>query len=465
MRKPVHWYYYQQINFDMKHFNAFFIVVLFLFGFSAFSQVETRLATNCATKQIEIPVLVKNLENIKAFEFQILFDNSLLQFDTSLYHNLDVERTDNENYDIKVRSSNDTIYVNWAAYYGVNIEEDLLLSLIFTENGSGTAEFSWITDNCSYTNINDLDIPSDYKVDSDVDIPYDAKVEISFDQFTIGCRDDSENGGCKAQAEVNITGGLPPYTYLWSSTPPQNDNIAYGLCQDPISVIITDAAECIYGDLFAPVIYPAINPDDVAGFEIEYTPDEIFITKPYVEFTVDPGSTIIEKYEWDFGDETKAFTQTAEHAYRAVNTYAVSLKTENIDGCDTTISVNVEIKELNFCIPNVFTPNGDGINDNWIFKLVGADGGGSSEEDLKATGLKESKNCTGEDLIFPDHFKTTQLVVYNRAGAKVFDCANCMDNWDGGGLPDGVYFYVFTWEGEYSNGKEHGNVTILGSSN
>jgi len=444
--------------------SFFVIMVLTINPLSA--QIETRLATNCATKQVEVPIILKNLENIKALQLELLFNSSILHLDTSFYHNSIIERTNDEDYQINVRASNDTIYINWAAYYGVNIEDDLLLSLVFTEVGSGQATFTWIEDQCHFTNIENLDIPTDYTIDSQLEIPFDPQVELSFDQFTIGCRDNSENGGCKAQAEVNITGGIPPYSYQWNDKFNQKDSIAIGLCEDPVSVIITDASGCYYADIFDPVIYPAINPDDVAGFKIEYTPEEIYITKPYVEFTVDPGGTIIEKYEWDFNDSTsKEYTQDVAHTFHAVNVYPVTLRTENIDGCDTTITENVEIKEVNFCIPNVFTPNGDGINDTWIFKLVSSEGGSDNgDNSLKRTGLSDVQKCTGDDLIFQDQFKSTQLVVYNRNGNRVYDCNNCTDNWDGGGLPDGVYFYVFIWEGEYSNGKEQGNVTILGSS-
>jgi hypothetical protein len=442
-------------------------VFVFLYN-TTYAQIETRLATNCATKNIEIPILLKNLENIKAFELQILFDSDVLRFDTSLYHNKDFQRTTNEDYEIKSRASNDTLYLNWSAYYGVNLEEGFLLSVVFEEIGSGDVELSWIEENCKYTNITNLVIPSSYSIDAVVNIPYDAAVEMSFEQFTIGCRDNSENGGCKAQAVVNITGGTPPYVYKWNDRLNQNDSIAIGLCEEPISVIITDAAGCYYADLFDAVIYPAINPEDVDGFEIEFSPDEVFITRPYVEFSIDPGSTIIEKYEWDFGDSlnTTSYTQFAEMAYQQVGNYEVSLRTENIDGCDTTIYARVEVQEVNFCIPNVFTPNGDGINDTWIFKLITSDGEvDDGSDNFKDTGLLPSEKCSGDDLIYADHFKSTQLAIYSRSGTKVFECNNCTEDWDGGNLPDGVYFYVFYWEGEYSNGTEQGNVTILGSSN
>lgn len=440
---------------------SIFIILIFLSSFfNAQAQIESRLATNCATKQIEIPVQFKNLENIKSIHLKLKFDNNLVQFDSSMYHNPNFELENKEEYRITTSVSNDTISIDWAAYYGVNLEDGLFLSLLFTEKLNGDVSFTWLEELCSFTNVTNLDVDAAYLIDGSLPVPYNSDVEIDFEQFTIGCRDESINGGCKAQAEVNIIGGTAPYSYKWNDKFNQNDSVAIGLCQDPVFVTISDAGGCIYGDLFKPVIYAA------AVYDISADPEEVYITKPYVEFSVETEDSYIEKYEWDFGDETNAYSDIVTHTYEQVGTYDITLFTENIDGCDTTVYLNTfEVKELNFCIPNVFTPNGDGINDTWIFKIIGADAGEDDDESLKSTGIQEVTKCTGDDLVFQDHFKSTELVIFNRNGSKLFDCVNCVDYWDGGGLPDGVYFYVFTWEGEYSNGKEQGSVTILGGQN
>ncbi len=449
----------------MKQWRLYIIIFLLSLSsvFVAEAQIESRLATNCATKQIEVPLQFKNLENIKSIHLKLRFDNSMLQFDSSMYHNSDFELENKEEYRITTSVSGDTVSVDWSAYYGVNLEDGLFLSLLFTEKSgaNGDAVFTWLEEVCRFKNVTDLNIDADYLVDGNLPIPYDSEVEISFEQFTIGCRDDSESGGCKAQAEVNIVGGISPYIYKWNDKFNQNDSVAIGLCQDPVSVIIRDAGGCVYGDLFEPVIYAA------AVYEITANPKEVYITKPDVEFAIETEDSYIEKYEWDFGDESQAYTEIATHTYQQVGTYDVTLYTENLDGCDTTVTLSTfEVKELNFCIPNVFTPNGDGINDTWIFKIIGAEGGGDDvPESLKSTGMQDVTKCTGDDLLFEEHFKSTELVIFNRNGSKLFDCINCTDNWDGGGLPDGVYFYVFTWVGEYSNGREQGNVTIIGGQN
>ncbi len=449
----------------MKRNYLFLIAFLaiFLETKTSIAQIETRLATHCGIGNIEIPVTIKNLEDIKSFQLKLAFNNNILQFDTSLYHLADFTADNDENYEIYVSASNDTITIKWSAYYGINIADDLLLSLVFIENQAGEAVFSWLEDECYYKNITGLEVDANYFVDASVGIPYNSSVEITFDQFTKGCRDDSESGGCKAQAEVNIEGGTAPYTYHWNDKFNQNDSIAIGLCEDPISVVIKDAGGCVYGSIFDAEIYPA------AEYTIEATPEEVFITKPIVDFEIVTDDGYIETYLWDFGDDTEANTERVTHLYPdKPNTYNVSLRTENIDGCDTTVYLkNFEVKELNFCIPNVITPNGDGINDTWVFKILGA-GSGESNDDgnsLKYTGYEDVTKCAGDDLIFEDHFISSYLTIINRGGQTVYECSNCANYWDGGGLPDGVYFYVFEWKGQYSEGKEQGNITILGSTN
>ncbi len=442
----------------MKNILLLLSVAILLIGAkSSFAQLETRIATNCAVESVQVPINIKDLENIKSFQLKILFNNDLLQFDTSLYHHSGFALNNDENYQIHVEASHDTMSIWWSAVYGVNVADELLLSLVFLEIGSGEAVFTWIEEECFYKDIYDLNISALYTVDGPMNIPFNSSVIISFEQFTIGCRDNSESGGCKAQAEANIIGGTAPYTYQWSGIG-QNDSIAIGLCQDPISVVIRDAADCIYASIFDPVIYPA------AVYDIEASPDVIYITTPYVDFSIETDDEYIESYLWDFGDESTANTEMVSHTYHKVGNYEISLRTENLDGCDTTVYLkNFEVKELNFCIPNVITPNGDTYNDTWIFKIIGEDGGGGSSSDtFKYTGYSDVDKCSGEDLIFDEQFKSTYLVILNRNGNTVYDCTNCTEYWDGGNLPDGVYYYVFTWEGEYSNGKEQGNVTILG---
>jgi gliding motility-associated-like protein len=82
-------------------------------------------------------------------------------------------------------------------------------------------------------------------------------------------------------------------------------------------------------------------------------------------------------------------------------------------------------------MPNVFTPNNDGIND--FFRL-------------------DNVSC----------FSQTQLTIYNRWGTKMFETNNLQVGWDGLNTNDGVYF----WTLSYVNSKKEqllrqGYLTLL----
>jgi gliding motility-associated-like protein len=64
-------------------------------------------------------------------------------------------------------------------------------------------------------------------------------------------------------------------------------------------------------------------------------------------------------------------------------------------------------------IPNVFTPNGDGINDTFSFANI-------------------------------ELFHENELQVFDRYGKEVFARTNYSGDWSGGNLSAGVYYYSFT---------------------
>jgi gliding motility-associated-like protein len=65
--------------------------------------------------------------------------------------------------------------------------------------------------------------------------------------------------------------------------------------------------------------------------------------------------------------------------------------------------------------PNIFTPNLDGLNDVLEFPNL-------------------------------DFFPSNHLMVWNRWGNLVLDRENYKNNWDGGDLPGGTYYYILDVE-------------------
>jgi gliding motility-associated-like protein len=95
-----------------------------------------------------------------------------------------------------------------------------------------------------------------------------------------------------------------------------------------------------------------------------------------------------------------------------------------VDACGNFSNDTVVFDVTNDCeviIPNVFTPNGDGVND--AFKVTG-------------NGIVEYS-----------------ISIFNRWGTKVYESSNVTDSWTGGGNSDGTYFYIL--RAKTKNGKDY----------
>lgn len=101
-----------------------------------------------------------------------------------------------------------------------------------------------------------------------------------------------------------------------------------------------------------------------------------------------------------------------------INNYSwYSITATNEFGCSITDSVYILKVVCSTNIPNVITPNGDGVNDYFLIDFA----------------LKHPNN---------------KLIILNRWGNVVFQADGYKNNWDGGNLHDGVYTYLY-----YSDGK------------
>ncbi len=90
------------------------------------------------------------------------------------------------------------------------------------------------------------------------------------------------------------------------------------------------------------------------------------------------------------------------------------------DGCrsdSSRIRVRVLPESSQLFIPEVFTPNGDGVNDEWIILVPEGDS--------------------------PDAYSIT---LYDRRGRPIFKRNTLSQPWDGGNLPDGIYYYTIVRE-------------------
>jgi gliding motility-associated-like protein len=154
-----------------------------------------------------------------------------------------------------------------------------------------------------------------------------------------------------------------------------------------------------------------------------FAPQNPLINEP-VTFTIQNKTPNQTTGTWNFGDGTQVtkVANPTQHTYTTPGTYQVNLTAFNKDGCEDTFTqtitvglVNTEVK-----IPNIFTPNGDKINDTY-------------KPQLPPT-------------------TSYEIQVFNRWGVQVFESSDISKPWAGEKATDGVYFVHI--KATYFNGEK-----------
>ena len=77
------------------------------------------------------------------------------------------------------------------------------------------------------------------------------------------------------------------------------------------------------------------------------------------------------KWEWNFGDNNFISITNPIHTYKGQGTYAVSLTVTNLNGCKDQKTQFISVLDQNpLLAPNSFSPNGDGLNDYFMPKVL-----------------------------------------------------------------------------------------------
>lgn len=199
-----------------------------------------------------------------------------------------------------------------------------------------------------------------------------------------------------------------PFQPLEDNTPDDNEVVTVtGTYTDPCGRTVSSSVTITVND--APAI--VLQTSDQL---VECSNDSIPLT------VVASGGVGSLELLWSTGDEgTTTFVPIL-----ATGTYTVTAT----DDCGRTETATVTvIVDCEVIIPNVFTPNSDGVNDVWFID-----------------GITYANNT---------------LRVYNRWGQVVYEAKNYRNTWTGGDVPDGTYYYELIVE---RKSKPYtGHVTIL----
>lgn len=315
---------------------------------------------------------------------------------------------------------------------------------------------------------------------SEITVTIMNEFEIEFEQTQLTCSNNKAENGQNAKVIANATGeGYESFSYEWESsngeniwTNPSNPQEAIGLkAWKEYTVYVTgytaSGDSCVQSATFTPRAYP--NP----MLEIISNPkDTAYIQNPYVKFTFEGDVDSIEYNSWSWAffdnpDNLNEITSTSilrepTNVYyqesKAGQPFRVELNVKSVDyGCDTTFSSNIIVLPVKLKIPNVFTPNGDGINDFFIIDNDPAGGADEGKDETTRGFEHESYNP------LRDYYLRTELTIFNRWGRVVYKSSDYRNDWDGGNLPDGTYFYVLECVGERDNHRYQGSVAIWGS--
>jgi|GEM_PF-365026 len=326
-------------------------------------------------------------------------------------------------------------------------------------------------DNCSDTTIVELDDLTPV-IDSITSVPSDC---------------DIDNGSLTAY----ISNGLPPYTYLWNTVPAQSTPSATGLPLDTFQLIVTDDTGCavtVVGNVDEPL---ELNKPDGDHF-VCGTPYVIlgsdYIGQSFIWSTGETTNTIsvnqageynvtvtdlynclfvdtVEVNQIPFNPQVSADTTivigdiafleasggttynwwptTDLDCTNCPNPVATPSDTTEyfveIDiptGCPDTLSVlvyAVESLDETVIVPDVITPNGDGVNDEWIIVNI-------------------------------DKFPLNRVFIVNRWGDVVYEATPYNNDWagtyNGKLLPQGTYYYYVELDVNQVDTRK-GSITLI----
>lgn len=140
---------------------------------------------------------------------------------------------------------------------------------------------------------------------------------------------------CDGSATATASGGSPPYTFVWSTSPTQTGPTAVNLCgNNPYQVIVTDATGCTKTGNISQMPISITPPSASFTFTNERCMNQQFT------FTANTIGGVF--YQWDFGDGatfSTANTNIANHLYLNPGEYKITLKVSNSCGCSASAQI------------------------------------------------------------------------------------------------------------------------------
>lgn len=232
-----------------------------------------------------------------------------------------------------------------------------------------------------------------------VEVGTTGSFELVLDVQDVGCP-----GADNGRATATITGGTSPFVYNWSNNPSQPGNVNSNLTSGNYGVTITDVNGCIQSQNFFVDENGELSVE-IGANVLTLSPGDSAVLEPVVSRTGN------YTYNWTPAtglNNSNLLTVTANP--NQTTTYTLTVDEVN-SPCVAIDTVRVIVSNL-YLAPTQFTPNADGLNDDFTI------------------------------LRRPD-VELLEFEIYNRWGNKVFSETNRGWNgtFDGKDQPVGTYIY------------------------
>ena len=187
-------------------------------------------------------------------------------------------------------------------------------------------------------------------------------------QSEVDCDAQTINQTFIAQA----TGGVPPFTFNWSSGTVSGVNNEQ-MTTEENGLIILDVVDSLgcSTSFSVNVDIPVFGDPDFEVNSIGFTNYGIFSIHDPIQFT-NTSTGNFESVLWNFGDGTFSAEENPIHIYTAVGNYVVTQTVTYPFGCVYEQVVTLIVEEgYKLMFPDAFTPNEDSLNDFFVPKHMG----------------------------------------------------------------------------------------------
>ncbi|EDM35237.1 hypothetical protein PBAL39_13432 [Pedobacter sp. BAL39] len=182
------------------------------------------------------------------------------------------------------------------------------------------------------------------------------------------------------------------------------------------------------------ITVPPINRNPVAAFSTDIAIPGKYPGPLPVQFI--NNSVDASNYLWDFGDGSRSTANSPKHTFETPGTYEIKLIASTSRSCvdAVTLSNLIILEKGSALVPNSFSPNNDGRNDEFNINLGG--------------------------------LRQYRISIYNRYGKLMFESNDINNSWKGTyqdqPVPVGAYYYMIIAKDQYGKDvKLSGSITLI----